>query len=68
MCDVAYVIIDVIEGICNQTISVLQQAWDEGLKCIVILNKIDRLILELKQNPTDMYTPPSFIRRIDIII
>ena len=68
MCDVAYVIIDVIEGICNQTISVLQQAWDEGLKCIVILNKIDRLILELKQNPTDMYTPLSFIRRIDIII
>jgi len=38
------VLIDVVEGMCSQTISVIKQAWDEKLKCILVFNKIDRYI------------------------
>lgn len=50
-----------IEGVCTQTLTVLQQAFQEGVKPILIINKIDRLILSLKQSPMDAY---SHIRNI----
>lgn len=46
---------DAIEGVCTQTLTVLQQAFQEGVKPILIINKIDRLILNLKQTPMDAY-------------
>ena len=44
-----------IEGVRTQTLTVLQQAFQEGVKPILIINKIDRLILSLKQSPMDAY-------------
>lgn len=44
-----------IEGVCTQTLTVLKQAFQEGVKPILIINKIDRLILHLKQSPLDAY-------------
>jgi ribosome assembly protein 1 len=38
-----------------KTISVLRQAWQDRLRPILVINKIDRLITELKQSPTDAY-------------
>ncbi len=35
---------------------VLEQAWNQGIKPILVLNKIDRLILEKKLEPADAYT------------
>lgn len=53
--DGAIILIDVVEGVCSQTITVLRQAWIDNLKPILVLNKIDRLILELQLTPEDAY-------------
>lgn len=55
LCDGCLVVVDAIEGVCTQTLTVLQQAFQEGVKPILIINKIDRLILNLKQTPMDAY-------------
>ncbi|EMR08675.1 hypothetical protein PNEG_02852 [Pneumocystis murina B123] len=56
LCDGALIIIDVIEGCCSQTISMLRHAWTEKLKPILIFNKIDRFILELHLSPEEAYS------------
>lgn len=53
--DAAILVVDVIEGVCPQTRSVLRQAWNERLTLILVLNKIDRLILELQLSPSQAY-------------
>lgn len=55
LCDGAIIVVDVVEGVCSQTKSALQQAWIEGIKPILVLNKIDRLFLEMKLNCLDIY-------------
>ncbi len=48
LCDGAIILVDVCEGICPQTHAVLRQASQESLKLVLVFNKIDRLIGELK--------------------
>jgi len=55
LCDGCLVVVDAIEGVCTQTLTVIQQAFQEGVKPILIINKIDRLIVHLKQTPLDAY-------------
>ncbi|WFC94927.1 Cytoplasmic GTPase/eEF2-like protein (ribosomal biogenesis) [Malassezia brasiliensis] len=55
LCDGALVIVDVIEGVCSQTIGVLRQAWLDGLRTVLVINKMDRLITELKLTPTEAH-------------
>ncbi|XP_046615594.1 elongation factor-like GTPase 1 [Neodiprion virginianus] len=55
LCDGAIVVVDVIEGVCPQTRSALSIAYIEGLKPILVFNKIDRLITEVKLTPLDAY-------------
>lgn len=55
LCDGALVLVDVVEGVRTQTMAVLRQAWIEHVTPCLILNKIDRLIVELQMEPLDAY-------------
>ncbi|XP_055954074.1 elongation factor-like GTPase 1 isoform X2 [Argiope bruennichi] len=55
LCDGAIILVDVVEGICPQTKTALQQAWIGHIRPLLVLNKIDRLILEWKLTPLDAY-------------
>lgn len=53
LADGAIVVVDVVEGVCAQTRTILQQAYNEKLKPILFLNKIDRLIMERGMSAND---------------
>lgn len=55
LCDGAIVVVDVVEGVSPQTHVVLRQAWLENIRPCLVMNKIDRLITELKYSPTEAY-------------
>ncbi|CAH1407872.1 unnamed protein product [Nezara viridula] len=55
LCDGAILVIDVVEGVCPQTQVALRQTWIENIKPVLVLNKIDRLILEMKLTPLDAF-------------
>ena len=44
--DGALVVIDVVEGVSSQTFTVVRQAWKAKVRTCLVLNKIDRLILD----------------------
>ncbi|KMZ67546.1 Elongation factor Tu family protein [Zostera marina] len=53
--DGALVLVDSVEGVHIQTHAALRQAWIEKLTPCLVLNKIDRLITELKLSPMEAY-------------
>ncbi|EEF46662.1 translation elongation factor, putative [Ricinus communis] len=53
--DGALVLVDAVEGVHIQTHAVLRQSWLEKLSPCLVLNKIDRLICELKLSPMEAY-------------
>lgn len=55
LCDGAIVVVDVVEGVCPQTRLVLKQAYSENIRPVLVLNKIDRLIVEMQLTPLDAY-------------
>lgn len=61
LCDGAIVVVDVVEGVSPQTRAVLKQVYSEGLKAVLVLNKIDRLILEKQMEAFDAYIHISHV-------
>ncbi|EWC48181.1 hypothetical protein DRE_02285 [Drechslerella stenobrocha 248] len=55
LCDGALVLVDAVEGVCSQTVTVLRQTWLEHLRPVLVVNKIDRLITEWKLSPLEAY-------------
>ena len=52
--DGAIVVVDSVEGIMTQTETVCRQALEERVRPLLYINKIDRLIKELRLSPEKM--------------
>ncbi|KAI6031540.1 P-loop containing nucleoside triphosphate hydrolase protein [Pisolithus microcarpus] len=63
--DGALVVVDCIEGVCVQTETVLRQALTERIKPVVIINKVDRALLELQVQKEELYQ--RFQRTIETV-
>jgi len=61
--DGALVVVDYVEGVSVQTETVLRQALAEKIKPVLMVNKIDRGILELQVDGENMYL--NFLRVIE---
>lgn len=69
LCDGALVLVDAVEGVCSQTVTVLRQTWTEHLKPLLVINKVDRLINELKMSPGEAYTHLSkLLEQVNAVI
>jgi elongation factor 2 len=62
--DGALVVVDCVEGVCVQTETVMRQAMGEKIRPVIMINKIDRSILELQQDGESMYQ--NFVRVVDL--
>jgi U5 small nuclear ribonucleoprotein component len=55
ICDGVIVVVDIVEGIQLHTEKIIKAAIKENLDIILCINKIDRIILELRLPPNDAY-------------
>jgi elongation factor 2 len=63
--DGALVVVDCVEGVCVQTETVLRQALGERIRPVLVVNKMDRVILELQMDQEEAYQ--SFARTIESV-
>ena len=67
--DGTLLVVDCIEGACTQTEAVLRAAMIEKIRPVLMMNKIDRLILELQVDAEEMYRSfDSIIESVNINI
>jgi len=55
ICDGAILVVDAIEGVMMGTEEIIKYLIREDIAITVVINKIDRLILEMKIPPQDAY-------------
>jgi elongation factor 2 len=67
--DGALVVVDCVEGVCVQTETVLRQALGERIKPVIIINKVDRALLELQLEKEALYQNfQRVIESVNVII
>ncbi|KAJ6609114.1 P-loop containing nucleoside triphosphate hydrolase protein [Mycena sp. CBHHK59/15] len=67
--DAALVVVDCVEGGCVHTKTVLCQALGERIKPVVIINKVDRALLELQASKEDLFQSLSrTIESVNVIV
>lgn len=67
--DGALVVVDCVEGVCVQTETVLRQALGERIKPVLMVNKMDRALLELQLDQETAYqTFSRVIESVNVII
>lgn len=67
--DGALVVIDCIEGVCVQTETVLRQSMQEKIRPVLMVNKVDRAILELMLDGEAIYKNfDRVIQRTNVVI
>lgn len=55
LCDGAVIVVDVVDGVRQQTYSMLRHAYRERLSMMLVLNKIDRFIVTQQCTPAEAY-------------
>ncbi|KAJ6241086.1 u5 small nuclear ribonucleoprotein component [Anaeramoeba flamelloides] len=55
ICDGIVLIVDAVEGVLMQTKQIIKEAISNCIPIVLVVNKIDRLILDLKLPPKDAY-------------
>ncbi|KAG8538680.1 hypothetical protein GDO81_022218, partial [Engystomops pustulosus] len=67
--DGALVVVDCVSGVCVQTETVLRQAIAERIKPVLMMNKMDRALLELQLSPEELYqTFQRIVENVNVII
>uniref|UniRef100_A0A4W4HAY9 Tr-type G domain-containing protein n=1 Tax=Electrophorus electricus TaxID=8005 RepID=A0A4W4HAY9_ELEEL len=67
--DGALVVVDCVSGVCVQTETVLRQAIGERIKPVLMMNKMDRALLELQLDPEELYqTFQRIVENVNVII
>uniref|UniRef100_A0A671UK18 Eukaryotic translation elongation factor 2 n=1 Tax=Sparus aurata TaxID=8175 RepID=A0A671UK18_SPAAU len=67
--DGALVVVDCVSGVCVQTETVLRQAIAERIKPVLMMNKMDRALLELQLEAEDLYqTFQRIVESVNVII
>ncbi|XP_057698069.1 elongation factor 2-like [Corythoichthys intestinalis] len=67
--DGALVVVDCVSGVCVQTETVLRQAICERIKPVLMMNKMDRALLELQLDPEELFkTFQRIIEDVNVII
>ncbi|KAL7497726.1 hypothetical protein ACHAWT_009323 [Skeletonema menzelii] len=55
LCDSAILVVDAVEGICARTHSLLREAYLHQLVPVLVVNKVDRLCMDLGLDPSEAY-------------
>jgi U5 small nuclear ribonucleoprotein component len=53
--DGVVIVVDVVEGVMHGTEAVIRHAMQEKLKMVLVVNKMDRLIVELRLPPSEAF-------------
>ena len=67
--DSTLVMLDCMSGMCVQTEMVLCQAVTEGIKPVLMMNKMDQALLEQQQEPKELYEPfQHIVENVNVIV
>ena len=55
LCDSAILVVDAVEGLCARTHSLVREAYLHQLVPVLVINKVDRLCMEMGLDPTEAY-------------